>query len=230
VGFLMMGRIFLLRAVIFDMDGVIVDSEPAHVKSERQLFAPYGISLSDEELQSYMGRSSWFLLEDIIRKYGIDAKAERLYPEHKKNLLQLYREEVEPIPGALELIGDLKNRGVDLALASSSDRDLVLSIVEKFQLTSTFCVLVSGDEVQRVKPHPDIFLKALERLGRSPRESIVIEDSQAGVQASNSAGIICVGFRSPHSQTQDLSEASMVVDDLCTVNYRLLNKLIDGSA
>lgn len=220
----------MLKAVIFDMDGVIVDSEPAHVKSERQLFAPYGIALSDEELQSYMGRSSWFLLEDIIRKYGIDAKAERLYPEHKKNLLQLYRETVEPIPGALELIGELKKKGVDLALASSSDRDLVLSVVEKFQLTSIFNVLVSGDEVERVKPHPDIFLKVVDRLGCSPRECVVIEDSQAGVQASNSAGVPCVGFRSPHSQTQDLSEASMVIDDLRTMNYRLLNELIDGIA
>jgi len=218
----------LLRAVIFDMDGVIVDSEPLHIEAERKTLAPYGIKLEENELQKYMGRTPKVLLEDIIEKYRLNTTIEEIYPVHKKNLLNLYKNEVELIPGVLELITDLDSEGVALALASSSDKVLILSVLEKFHLSDFFKVIVSGEEVKNVKPSPDIFLKTAQKLGYSPGECAVIEDSSAGVRSARSAGMVCVGFRSPHSKGQDITEAELVIDDLREIDYQVLKGLVDG--
>jgi len=211
------------------MDGVIVDSEPLHVRAERQTLASYGVELVEQELQSYMGRTSAMLLSDFIEKYRLDATLEEIYPKHKANLLRLYRDEVQPITGALELISDLTRAKVDLALASSSDKDLISSVLEKFNLSSFFKVVVSGEEMEQTKPHPGIFLEAARRLGYDPEECVVIEDSNAGVRAAKSAGIPCVGFQSPHSKNQDLSEADLIIDDLRAVDTERLTMLVDGA-
>lgn len=218
----------MLRAVIFDMDGVIVDSEPLHVKAERQTMAPYGVEVAEKEMQGYMGRTPKILLRELIKRYRLDAALETIYTSHKMNLLTLYQNEVEPIPGALGLICDLVREGKDLALASSSDNDLISVVLDKFCLSPSFNVVVSGEEVVRVKPYPDIFLEATRRLGYDSRECIVIEDSKAGVRASKSAGIPCVGFRSPHSKNQDLSEAEIIIDDLREIDTKGLEMLLDG--
>ena len=218
----------MFDAFIFDMDGVIVDSEPLHMKAERQTLAPYGIVLSPQELQSYMGRSTRFLLENIIQHYDLDTTVGKLYPDHMKNLLRLYREEVELMPGVLALIDDLTKHDVTLALASSSDNDLISSVIDKFHIASSFTVVVSGEDVRRTKPYPDIFLEAVRRLDYYPCECVVIEDSNAGVRASKNAGIPCVGFRSPNSKNQDLSEASLIIDTLQAIDTQRLKHLVDN--
>ena len=218
----------MLKAVIFDMDGVIVDSEPLHVKSERQVFTEYGVDLSDEELRGYMGRSSRVLFRDIIAKYHLDARLDDIYPKHIDNLVRLYREEGEPITGVLDLMDSLSKEGIALALASSSDMALIATVVDKFRLSNMFSAAVSGEEVHQTKPNPEIFLETSRRLGHPSESCVVIEDSQAGIQASAAAGMACVGFRSPNSLTQDLSEASLIVDDLRDLNPNRLRALVDG--
>jgi len=207
------------------MDGVIVDSEPLHIEAERQTLAPYGVELSEQELEDYMGRSTRFLFRDIIQKYHLDTTVQSLYPDHMKNLLRLCKE-VDPIPGALDLIDDLLKHGIDLALASSSDKDLIASVMKKLYLASTFRVIVSGEEVERTKPYPDIFVETVRRLKYFPHECVVIEDSCAGVQASRNAGIPCVGFRSPNSGNQDLSEATRIIDSLEAIDHEWLMGLV----
>ncbi len=218
----------MLKAVIFDMDGVIVDSEPLHIKAERLLFAPFGVDVTDEELQSYMGRTPQILLKDIIRKYELNTTLDELYPRHKENLEKLYRDEVEPIPGALETIQTLRNGDIDLAIASSSDLLLISTVLNKFDLNDTFTSIVSGEEVKNVKPHPDIFLEAARRLGVKPKECVVVEDSHAGVRAAKTAGMTCIGFESPNSPNQDLDPADLVIDDLTDLRVEVLNRLING--
>ncbi len=219
----------MLRAVIFDMDGVIVDSEPVHMEAERQTLSPYGIFLSDADLQNYMGRSTRYLLQDVVEKFDLNVTADELYPKHMCRLRRLYRESVDAIPGALALIDELKKQEIDLALASSSDKSLIDSVVDKFHLASSFHTIVSGEEVVRTKPDPEIFLETLNRLHRHPQECVVIEDSCAGVRASRAAGIPCVGFLSPHSGNQDLSEATAVVESLNIINAEWLHRLIESA-
>lgn len=204
----------MFRTVIFDMDGVIVDSEPLHIQAERETLAPFDISISNEAFQAYMGQTPQILLADIIDKYDLDTTLEELYPRHEKNLLRLYRQEVTPIRGSLELISDLYKADLTLALASSSAVPLIDAVLNKFHLEEYFTAVVSGQEVLKAKPSPDIFLLTASRLKTEPSFCLVIEDSTAGIAAAKSAGMACIGFRSPNSRNQDYSRADLSVDSM----------------
>ena len=217
----------MFKAVIFDMDGVIVDSEPLHIKAERRTLAPFGLDISDEEFHAYMGQTPRILLNGMIKKYNLNTSIDDLYAVHIQNLLSLYRDEVEPIPGALDLISQLKEYGVSLALASSSDMNLIKVVMEKFGLTETFKEVTSGQELERVKPFPDIFLKTSERLHIPPKECVVIEDSTSGIRAAKAAGMTCIGFRSPNSKNQNYSDADVIVDDLRSVDMEFFETLCE---
>ncbi|MBN2028871.1 HAD family phosphatase [bacterium] len=216
----------MLRAVIFDMDGVIVDSEPIHLFAEKSLLAKFGISVTDEEIQSYMGKSLRFLLKNFIDRYHLNTSVEKLYAVQQKTLFELYDEKAELLPGLLDLLKILKDDHIDMAVASSSSRALISLVLKKFHLSPYLKVIVSGEEVKKPKPNPDIFLETVSKLGYHPSECVVIEDSTAGVQAAKSAGTACVGFRSPHSGNQDLKIADIIVDDLSSLNIQKLKALM----
>jgi HAD superfamily hydrolase (TIGR01509 family) len=215
---------FLLKAVIFDMDGVIIDSEPLHKKTERVTLSPYGISLSDEELNSYMGTEAKVLLANYIDKYSLPVAFAELYSVYRRNLIRIFDESVEPIPATLRLIRALKSSGIGLAVGSSSHRELVELVLRKLDVTDAFSVVVTGEDAKRSKPHPDIFIEAVRRLGVGAEACLVIEDSANGVRAAKAAGIRCLGFRNPTSAGQDLREADWVVDSMEAVNVRNLRK------
>ena len=215
----------MLKAVIFDMDGVLVDSEPLHAQAERETFAPFGIDVSDEELQRYIGRTSRFLIRDFIDRYRLDVREEDLYRRHRTNLRTLY-ERVAPIPGALELLREIGASDVKIGLASSTDLDLIRIAVERLAVASFFHALVSGQEVERPKPDPDIFLETARRMGCDPSECVVIEDSRAGVEGAKRAGMACAAFESPHSLNQDVSVADLVIDDLRKLDLERLRSLV----
>ena len=210
-----------MQAIIFDMDGVLVDSEPLHIKAEQRTFTSFGLSISDAEFRSYMGRTVRIMLSEIIKKYNLNTTLESIYPIHQKNLALLYKEEVEPIPGIPRLIRDCKDRGHPIAIASSSDKVLIQSVLDKFQWAPYFETVVSGEEINRTKPFPDIFLEAARRLKVDPISCAVIEDSTAGVQAAKAAGMMCIGFSSPNSPGQDLSQADLLIHDIpsLSLNY-----------
>jgi len=220
----------MLSAVIFDMDGVIVDSEPLHIKAEKKTLAPYGIDVDEKTLQSFMGRTSRVLLKSIIHDYRLNTTLDKIYPTHKENLRHLYSTELRLIPGIMTLLSDLQDAGIDMALASSTDLDLISVVLTTFTLHGFFRVVVSGEDVQRAKPHPDIFLETAERLGCLPEACVVIEDSRAGVQAAKGAGMTCVGFRSPHGQDQDLDQADVIVKAINEITLNSLSVLVDQRA
>jgi len=214
-----------LKAVIFDMDGVIVDSEPLHIRAEHQTFAGFGLKLEDEEFFEYMGRTPRILLQGIIDKYHLDTSADALYPVHMRNLKTLYQSGVLLMKGAMPLIEELSAAGIRLALASSSDQVLIDTVLDKFDLKSYFHVVVSGQHVARIKPHPDIFLMAARHLNLPPADCLVIEDSTNGIRAARAAGMACVGFRSPNSHNQTYDIADRVVDSLSELNVSVLNDI-----
>jgi len=214
----------LFEAIIFDMDGVVADSEPLHIKAENKTLAPYNVQVTEEDYREFMGRSPKLLLENLVKKYSINVDMQELLSVHKENLLQLYNNEVTPIEGSLQLIQWFSDRDYLLALASSSDIKLVDSVISKFKIRNIFKAVLSGSEVKNIKPAPEIFLKAASQLSVQPKHCLVIEDSAAGVKAAQSAGMRCIGFRSPHTPSQDLSLADMVIDDLTALLTMLKRK------
>ncbi len=210
-----------IHAVIFDMDGVLVDSEFLHIKAEKKTFSPYGIELSKEEINTYMGMGVKMMLKSLIQKYSLPLTREALYCIHEKNLSEIFQEELKMMPGVTEIISYLKNRKIKLAVASSSSLYLINLILQKMHLKSIFDVVLSGEEVANGKPFPDIFIKTAELLNVQPDRCVVIEDSKNGVTAAKNAGMLCIGFKSPNSKNQDINRSDYIVADLIKIKELL---------
>ncbi len=214
----------MIKAVIFDMDGVIIDSEPLHYESDLLTLKHFGIEISPEALNQYVGVSNRVMWEDLKEKYNLAASVDQLLEKQsctKQHLIG--SKKLEPITGIPGLLEEIKNAGVKIGLASSSDRSFIEMILNSLGIIGFFEVIVSGDEIKKSKPEPDIFLKAAEELKVNPNDCLVIEDSQHGVKAAGLAGMQCIGFQNPNSGTHDLSLADVVVTsitEICFAKYR----------
>jgi HAD superfamily hydrolase (TIGR01509 family) len=216
----------MLKAVIFDMDGVIIDSEPAHMKLENEIYKELDIVVTEEEHGTFIGTTSHYMWEYLRNKHNLPQSLEVLVEQDRSRYFKHLTStgcEVTLIDGVKELIKNLHDNGLKLAIASSSPLKVIEVIAKKFELEEFFQVFVTGDYVKRSKPEPDIFLFAAEKLGVSPSECIVIEDSHNGVLAAKNAGMRCIGINSDASGRQDLSKADEVIDSFAEIN---LNKLI----
>ena len=203
----------MIEAVIFDLDGVIVQSEDAHIEAEKQTFLKYGVSVSAEELHKYTGTTAKAMFTELIAKYKLDTTFEEINLQKEKILLKLLKEDAAPTKGVIILIQELKQRGIKLAIGSSSTRILVEYVLKKLNITHLFDSVIAAEDVEHSKPNPEIFLKAAMNLGVDPSQCLVIEDAQLGVEAAKRAGMKCVGYSNPHSGNQDLSKADIVIDD-----------------
>lgn len=215
-------------AVIFDMDGVLVDSEPIYMMSNRRLFASLDIDVSDREYHSYVGTSAAGMWTAIKERHGIEEPIDVLirqeFEEHYRSLSVW--ENLVPIPGIMELLLALQELSVRLAVASSSSRRVVDLILSRAGLSSFFKVTVCGQDVSNGKPHPEIFLAAARKLGVLPAKCLVVEDSPRGIEGAAAAGMSTVGFQNPNSGIQDLSRADLVIESFSDAeNDRIIRLL-----
>lgn len=213
----------MIKAFIFDMDGVIIDSEPLHFESDRRTMKEYGIIISDEILNQYVGITNFRMWRELIERFQLKATVETLLDKQMQHKCQLINESpMVPIEGVLELLTVLKHQGIKTGLASSSNRDFIELILDKLQLTSYFEVVVSGEDIVNGKPAPDIFLKAAELLDVSPEQCMVLEDSEHGVNAAKAAGMVCIGYKNPNSGHQDLSSADKLIFNISEIKMHLM--------
>ena len=217
----------MLKAVIFDMDGVIIDSEPTHLKLEIESYKKLGIEVTEDEHHSFVGSTSRFMWEVLKNKFKLNQTLEELI-ENERGIYFKYLNsnecDINLIDGVKELIENLHDNGVKLAIASSSPLNVIEVIANKFQIGKYFEVFVTGDYVKRSKPEPDIFLFAAEKMGVSPENCMVIEDSNNGVRAAKKAGMKCVGINSDAEGRQDISTADIVINSFKEVNYIKLSQ------
>jgi HAD superfamily hydrolase (TIGR01509 family) len=211
-------------AVIFDMDGVLVDTEPYYFKSNRALFAELGFTVPKEEYVHFVGSSAQLMWSTLKRKFSlkqtVDELIEMEYAAHRKNIAAVPA--LVPIPGIRAFLERLRGGGASLAVASSSPRRVVELTLGKAGLAEFFPVTVCGEEIERGKPHPDIFLKTARLLNAPPADCLVIEDSPRGIEGARAAGMKTVGFRNPNSGDQDLSRADVVIDSFSEAVIRRL--------
>jgi beta-phosphoglucomutase family hydrolase len=212
----------MIRAVIFDLDGVIVNSEDAHIESEKQTFLKFGVTISVNELHKYAGATAEAMFTDLIRKYHLKTTFQEMVRIKEQSFFRLLDEDAEPTPGVISLIQRLKRAGTRLAIASSSNRKWIEYILKKLQITSLFDCYVGAEDIVHSKPDPEIYLKAARSLGMRPDECVVIEDAERGVQAAKRAGMKTIGYRNPRSGNQDLSEADIIIDDFSTLDINEL--------
>lgn len=214
------------QCVIFDMDGVIIDSEPIHMECEKRIFNLLGITVSDEEHNALIGATDETMWSSLGKLHNLPLTvAEAIRLKKSIYLEYLMREtSIEPLPGVTQLIVNLHKHGFFLTVASSSPHEQIDFILKKFELKRYFHAIVSGEDVVAGKPHPEIFLKAADMLGVTSDSCIVIEDSHNGVTAAKRAGMKCIGFINPNSGDQDLSKADMIVNSLKNFSVKFVSK------
>jgi HAD superfamily hydrolase (TIGR01509 family) len=202
----------MLKGVIFDMDGVLVNSEPTNQEACRLLLEEYNKELSDELYKTFIGSTEKNLIKTLLKEYMIPLTEEEFLVEMRRRRRLLFeRDGYEGIEGTPELLKNLKAGGMLLAIASSSSMEVIEEVTESLGIGEYFDLLVTGESVEHPKPAPDVFLKAAHQLGLEPSECIVIEDSNNGVRAAVAAGMACIGFENPDSGEQDLSKADIIV-------------------
>ena len=213
-----------MKAFIFDMDGVIIDSEPLHSRVKLETLKKYGLDFSESRLSYYMGRATKELFGDAAREAGrtdldigemVDYK-HAAYLEHLRN-----DDTVQPITGVRELIAALKAKHIPIGLASSAGQVVIDAVLKKFVLEDSFAAILSGAELKRSKPNPEIYLLTAKRLNVAPADCTVLEDAASGIAAAKAAGMYCIAYRNPNSGNQDLSRADIVVENIDEV-IRLL--------
>ena len=214
-----------MKALIYDMDGVIVDSEIIHMKAETILLARYGITANEALLMPYRGTSDKTMFEDIKEKYDAAYDVAGIVAEKDDLMRELLRtEELVPIAGALELIAAtdaLRPCGIRTAIASSSPHETIAHVTQTFGITNKFDVIESGAELPMSKPDPTIYLKTAELLGVAPADCLVIEDAAVGAQAALRAGMTCIGFCSSHSGIQDFTGCARIVQSLSEIDLHV---------
>lgn len=202
-----------IKAVLFDMDGVIVDTEPLHHKAYFRMFADVGIEVSEALYQSFTGQATKFVCSQIKKIFGLNQSVDELIQIKRNYFKDLFDHdpEFDLLPGVLDLIEFYKSKDIKLVLASSASRNTIDWVFERFDLDKYFVAKISGAELKASKPHPEIFEKAAELAAEHCDNCIVIEDSTNGIQAAKSAGIYCIAYQSPHSKNQDYSHANRVI-------------------
>ncbi len=200
-------------AVIFDMDGVLVDSEPHHIILEKQLFQEIGIDVSDEEHLSYMGKPAERMWQEIKQNKGLKTPLQELTEKHREAASRYFEklDKIEPEEGLVNLLEELKSRNIPMAVASSSTKNIIDVILQKTGLRPCFDVVVSAEDVEKGKPSPDIFLRVAELLGVKPESCIVIEDSSSGIKAAKAAGMFCIAYTRTTGEEADTVNADMVI-------------------
>lgn len=206
------------------MDGVLIDSEPLHTRAHINMLADLGHTLDpDYVYEHFIGSTPRFVWETLQKKFGLSQSWQELDQMDQQYRELIFREEgYPPIPYARDLLMKIQGAGLKMALASSSPPEQIRAVLQALDLDSFFETLVSGSEVPRSKPHPDIFLEAASRLHVKPEECIVIEDSHHGVLAGCAAGMTVIGYLNPHSGKQDLSKADVLIDSFKHIDVSFL--------
>lgn len=214
----------MLEAVIFDMDGVIVDTEPVYFRAINGFLNQFGLSIDKKYNEKFFGVSSYDAWSVMKKDFGLnDYSVEQCVQGMMQKRDQIIKEEgYVPIEGTISLIKELHEAGIPLAVASSSALKDIEAVTRSFDIRSCLKDIVSGvDECENAKPFPDVFLKAAGKLGIRPDRCLVIEDSDNGVLAAKRAGMKVIGYRNPDFGNQALENADYIVKTMEDVNLKL---------
>ena len=199
-------------AIAFDMDGVIIDSQPLHYEIDMEVLRTCGYTPTLETVTPYTGVSNPDRWPEYKKTLALAQTVDRLIELQTEIMIDIFnRAHLAPIGGIVELLEFLQAKNIPCAVASSSSHELINLVLEKCQIGQYFTHLVSGEDVKNGKPAPDIYLKAAKVFGLPPEKCIAIEDSPMGILAAKNAGFTCIGYVNPNTHGQDFTHADYVV-------------------
>jgi len=215
-----------IEALIFDMDGVIIDSEPHYFELEENLFETLKLPISEVEHRTFVGMSMKNLWKKVKDNHATHYSIEQLVDLHQNIMVEFFEnaDDLILMPNLAELLPRLKGK-YKLAIASSSSHKLIDIITTKLNIRNFFDCFVSGEEVENSKPDPEIFMLTAQKLGVNPANCLVIEDSEHGVNAALAAGMKCLGFYGSNTYTQEISAAHKLIGNFSEVGAELLSEL-----
>lgn len=202
------------RAVVFDLDGLMFNTEELYQEVGAELLRRRGYEFTTELLDQMMGRPSQVALQLMIDAHTLKATVEELLAETDEIFPRILAERLAPMPGLVELLDALEQHAIPKAIATSSRRSFVERVLGMFNFQPRFSPILTSEDITHGKPHPEIYLKAAERLGIMPGQMLVLEDSQNGCRAAVAAGAITVGVPAGHSSRHDFTGAKLIADTL----------------
>lgn len=206
------------EGVIFDMDGVLIDSEPLHFAVLAEVLGRVGHVYSRAENERFIGTTSAAMFSALIAQYRLPGTVRDYEQRYDEALLQVLQQPHAPAPGVAALLRRLRTLGRPVAVASSSRRLWVDATLRSLGLADAFAVMVTGDDVERGKPDPAIYLLAARRLGVAADRCVAIEDSPNGVQSARAAGMTVIGVRTEYTAHLRLDGVARTVDSLADLD------------
>lgn len=216
----------LIRAVIWDMDGVIVDTGEYHYRSWRGIFKKQGVNFNESDFQRVFGQRNDTIIRKTLGEELTQIQVDRIADDKDKLFRQIVKSHVTPFPGVIDLLKILKANGILSAVASSAPLENIRLILAEAGIAEYFQAVVYGREVSEGKPSPQIYLLAAQKLSVEPSNCIVIEDAVVGVEGAKWAGMRCIAVTNTH-EAAGLSKADLVVDSLEKVGISEIKHLFN---
>lgn len=210
-----------IKAVIFDMDGVLVNSQPYHFKADIDTMKEYGVYKDQKFYEAFAGTVTIDRMNTLKKMFNINVPVNNMVQRREQMIIDVIdNEDIKAVDGIPEFLKAIKECGLKTAVASSSSYELINMVLKKTEIDKYFDSLTSGSDVKNGKPAPDVFLLAAERLNVAPENCIVVEDSQNGVIAAVEAGMKVIGYINPTSGKQNLEKADIITDNFNKVNIK----------
>jgi beta-phosphoglucomutase family hydrolase len=216
----------MIQGAIFDMDGVLVDNLEYHIRAWQQLGREHGRNLSRESVRRVFGQRN----DEMIRSLFGSPLARDVLLLHATRKEEIYRALMAPelvqVPGLVTLLTDLRASGMRSAVATSGPRENASLVLDGLDIRRYFDAIITGDDVSRSKPHPDIFLLAARRIGLPPEQCVVFEDSSSGIEAASRAGSVCIALSTTHPASElQAYKTALIVPDFLALSPSMLKEL-----
>jgi len=217
----------MVKTVIFDMDGVLVNSEPLHHEVSLVHYKDLNIEVTDDIFATFTGNSNKMIYQKLKDRFELQQEIEDLILAKNNLFIDAFdkKEDLELMPGVRDLIIDLHKNGVQLIVASSSEMEIIDKVFERFDLNQYFTHKVSGNDFPESKPNPAIFIKAASYSIAPIEECVIIEDSTNGIKAAKAAGIFCIAYKSEGVDSQDQSLADVIIYDYKDLNFEKIKNI-----
>lgn len=216
-----------MKALIFDMDGLMVDTERLYFEAEREIVKGFNRELKDETLWKMMGRSPLEAMKVLTVDLNLDITPEELLKIRDEVMIHKYNNDLVAMPGLFEIINKFHNK-LMLGIATGAPKIFLDIVLDKLKIRDYFTVLQSSDNIKNGKPDPEIYLTTVSRLNINPYEAIVLEDSSNGARAAKNAGCYTIAVISKHTQFQDFSFVDFKTDSLISASIHI-EKMLEGA-
>ena len=216
-----------ITAVIFDMDGVLIDTEPLNDLHMVKFLKKLGVTVDYDYLQKFRGVHAKYIWSHLIKEFNLTTPIDELIANVRKSYIEylLSLDKLEPIEGVIQFIEKLKKQKIKVAVASSAYHKRINLLLEICKLKDFFDVIISGDHVQHAKPDPEIYIRAAQLLERDPKNCIVFEDAINGILAAKAAGMKVIGYKGADHNKQDLSKADKIINSFKNITPSVLKGL-----